>query len=116
MLFRSGQDVWRSCNPPGIVGMDEAGNVVNDTYVATDNEGVVVEEGHPDDRCILQDFTRLENDEIAYIPQTNKVSYRWMSNTHECNWEYVTCDGYENVIGVEVCTYIIPRERERESI
>ena len=98
---KGGHDVWRSCNPPGIVGMDEVGNVMNDTYFVSDMGG----SEEYDDRCILQEFTRLESDDIAYIPQTNKVSYRWMSNAHECNWEYVICDGYENVIGVEFCTY-----------
>ena len=86
---RNGQDVWRSCNPPGIQGSDGNGNVYDDII-----------EGEPD-KCILYEFVRLPNDDIAYEPLYDRV--RWMSNTDECEWEGVKCQGGTEVLGVEFC-------------
>ena len=92
---RNGQDVWRSCNPPGIQGNDGDGNVYDDII-----------EGEPD-KCILYEFIRLPNDDIAYEPLYDRT--RWMSNTDECEWEGVKCQGGTEVLGVEFCKLTLTR-------
>ena len=72
-MSNNGNNRWRSCNPPGIVGTG------GDDDIDSEDEST----------CILYEFVRLSDDEIEYVPQTGRT--RWLSNKDECTWEGVRC-------------------------
>jgi hypothetical protein len=71
-----GENPWRSCNAPR-PGENET--------------------------CVYQEFTRLLNDSIAYVP---KESFRWLSGVHECQWVGNLCDDIEVTRALDLCKLI----------
>jgi hypothetical protein len=54
-----------------------------------------------DDSCVLLKFTRQPNDTVHYVEQPGKK--RWLSGSHECEWEGILCNGREEtVLGIEL--------------
>jgi hypothetical protein len=53
-----------------------------------------------DDSCVLLEFTKQDDDSIAYVEQPGKT--RWLSGTHECEWEGILCTGGNDVRGIQI--------------
>jgi hypothetical protein len=53
-----------------------------------------------DDSCVLLEFTRQDDNSIAYVEKPGKA--RWLSGTHECEWEGILCLGGDNVLGIHI--------------
>jgi hypothetical protein len=53
-----------------------------------------------DDSCVLRDFTRNSDDTISYVERPGKT--RWLSGTHECDWEGIVCLDGEDILGIQV--------------
>jgi hypothetical protein len=68
-MSNMGKSPWRSCNPP---------------------------KNGEDDSCKFQEFTRLDDDSIAYAPRDGT---RWLSSKDECFWEGVDCGEGSVVLG-----------------
>jgi hypothetical protein len=71
---KNGEESWRSCNPP---------------------------QGDEVDTCTYLEFTRLDNDTIAYTPKEDRI--RWLSGQDECFWEGVLCGNGADIVGVNLC-------------
>jgi hypothetical protein len=55
-----------------------------------------------DDSCVFLEFTLSPlNESVVYVEQPGKK--RWLSGTHECEWEGIVCLGGDDVLGIEIC-------------
>jgi hypothetical protein len=55
-----------------------------------------------DDSCVFLEYTLSPlNESVVYVEQPGKK--RWLSGTHECEWEGIVCLGGDDVLGIEIC-------------
>jgi hypothetical protein len=53
-----------------------------------------------DDSCVLLEYTKQPDDTVEYVEKGGKT--RWLSGTHECEWEGILCLGGDNVLGIHI--------------
>ena len=93
----NGQDSWLSCNPPGELGRNENGDPIDDTVEEDPNKCVHFEATPKQSRPGNFDcYEILERD----------IQTRWLSNTFECDWNGVICQGGEVVLGIHLRKFV----------
>ena len=98
-------DSWLSCNPPGIVGRNQNGDPIDDIVVDDDNES----NSKTNAKCKVYEAFPKPGKPGVYdcydIVHEDTTATRWLSNTFECDWHGVICQGGRMVLAIHLSTY-----------